>query len=255
MERTFPYQLIQKWWGEPLSNELVERISSAPEKHVNEFVRFAKDSPREALTKLQPGVICPLLKRSSSNLHLGDPGLVSDTALKLLLYADKALAEDPIDFMGGSLETRSILNKLLRLQSFADAGIMQFVRFPHNLDHPSRTHALTGTLTDMLEELPDGMEVVEEIRRFTAKPRTYDLGAQVFGARWALGLSLILAQENPRAFNMVIESPEEALLLPHGIFRAKQIAPDLQTVKLAKLAALSLPVLNAKLYMGSPKIV
>jgi hypothetical protein len=245
VDKTFPYKAIEEWWGEPLSKELIERISSAPDEHIEEFFRFAESASRSKLLQPKPGMLRPLAKRSTSNLYRANTNLsYIDTALKLLLYSDEVAVEDPIHFLGGR-GTKSMLTALLMAKPLADAGLVQFIRFPHTYEHPSRTHAFTGGLTDMIQDLPDGEEIVQEILRFTAKQHGYDLGAQVFAARWALGLSLLLAEESPGMFNMLLESTEETLLLPHGIFRAKQAAPDLRSLTLAKLAALNLPTLNA----------
>ena len=161
----------------------------------------------------------------------------------MLLYADEAVIEDPIHHMGSNLIS-DVLDGLLRAQPFADAGLIRFVHYAHSFNHPSRTHGFTNDLEGALQELPEGIEIAEEIGRLTDRPRSYDLGLQVFRAKSALGMSLELAKQNPGIFNMLIESAEEALLLPIGIHRAKLAAPELQALKLAKLAALNLPMLN-----------
>ena len=242
MDTTLPYKLIQEWWGEPFSRDLADRISSAPKKHVWEFIRFAEDAPCGELAKLQPGVIRPFLKNRSSNIKEMTSNLTYlETTLKLLLYADEVVIEDPIQYIGSGL----VLDWLHSAKPFADAGMIKFVHYPRIFNHPSRTHGFTNYLDDALQELPDGIEIAEEIVRFTDRARSYDLSQQIFRAKSSLGMSLEFSKQSPGTFNMLIESAEEALLLPIGIHRAKIDSPELQALRLSKLAALDLPMLNA----------
>ena len=244
MHITYPYQAIHEWWGEPLSRELANRISSSPDQHVRDFVRFAADYRYAEPSKLEPGMIRPLLKTRNSNIYKTSPVSYFNTALALLLYADEVMLEDPIHYMRAPDLMPDVLNSLLRAQPLVDAGLINFIKYPYTLDHPSRAHAFTGNLIEVLPSLPDGIELAKEMASLEARPHAYDLGQQIFSARTALGTSLGIAEQSPRTFSMLIESTEEALLLPIGIFRAKLLAPDVQTMKLAKLAALNLPVLD-----------
>jgi hypothetical protein len=244
MNLTSPYQAIQEWWGEPLGRELAKRILESPHDHIEEFVRFVSELPTAEVPELDTGVIRPLLKSINSNIHKSSLSYIN-TALSLLLYAEEVVIEDPIPNLGYRPDLdRKILSCLLQAQPLADANLIKFITYSPRLYHPSRAHAFTSNLIEILPELPDGLEIAKTMAQFEARTQDYDLGVQIFAARSALGTSLGLAQENLKKFNVLIESAEEALLLPIGIYRATLAAADIQTTKLAKLAALNLPRLD-----------
>jgi hypothetical protein len=254
---SYPYQLIERFWGEPLDRALASRILSAPWNHLRQFVEFCEDERAdEALPVPSAGQLRPLVKVTKANVERGlSIGSYLQTAGRLLLYSHQAAIEDPIrfwDWEDPALVAETV-GGLVRLRPLAEAGIVTFVRYAPFEFHPSRTQRFLPAIPSLDEAPPDLVPYIEELERLSRLPRPrpysfpefpYGFRQLMFGARLDLGLSLSLAEQQPGLINVLTPNVEEALLIPIAIRYAMQSSIDMREIHLAKLASLQLPNLD-----------
>jgi len=101
-----PYQSIESYWGEPLSGELVQRITTAPRGHLVDCRRYKFENERAAgvvaLPELPPGHLRPIVSVHAidgamivNHVDLSMRALVAaNTAITALLYAHQVVVDD-----------------------------------------------------------------------------------------------------------------------------------------------------------------
>jgi hypothetical protein len=162
------------------------------------------------------------------------------------LYADEVIVEDPTRYLKDKDNIPEIVDALIRMRPLAKAGLIHFFRFSNRLHHPSRSFNITAVDAEKLRLLPDGTELIREMDRLSAILRSYDFELLIFQVRMALGISLVLARDNPRSFNVLARSAEESVLLPVGLYNAALSSSDTRNICMARLASLTLPKLDGK---------
>jgi hypothetical protein len=124
--------------------------------------------------------------------------------------------------------------------------LIHFFRFSMKLHHPSKSYGMTSVDPEQLKVLPDGPDLIREMNRLSDISRPYNMDLLIFQVKMALGISLVLAKDNPGRFNVLARSAEEAVLLPVGLYNAALSSSDTRNIYMARLAAMELPNLDGK---------
>ncbi len=135
-----PYHAIWQFWGEQLSEDLVERIRGAPPEHRHAFWDFLKEEyggeqmlPELPLGELRPAIIPGPVDESAFFRYHRTTDIALEAArrgLNVLLYAHQIVLSDQITGLVSDRGSEGA-RWLLKLKPLADAGIVHFTPPPY----------------------------------------------------------------------------------------------------------------------------
>ena len=219
----------------------------APVEHLKLFEDYYREftSWNRGPAQLAPGHLRPSLRftlpDAIAGRPFGKPPL--DVALKLLLYAHEVLLDDPLSSLefDNRRSLRGSLEILLRLQPLAELGAVHLVQLHSRGRHPASTggsrevgERLVTTGRPQFERLlvqatEFGITSIEEVARTVA--------SDVFG-------SVGISRGWPGRVQPLVRNHAEAMILEAMFDDAARAMPDLRSIHLQKLAAMTIPSLD-----------
>jgi hypothetical protein len=141
----YPYNLIEEWWGEPLTAELRARIRAAPEAQVWDFMEDSMHTPdsfRASLPELPDGTLRPLLREDwlfgDFDRRTGEPfSRLLLIGLNVLLYSQQIAMESPIHPNLDITGMLQVIDFLLDLKPLVDARVIYMGHVTSRTHHPS----------------------------------------------------------------------------------------------------------------------
>src|SRR5262249_37140633 len=86
-----PLAIFEQWWGEPLSQKLLDRASNAPFDQQRDFIGFVNDSAATEIPDIGRGTFRPLIVQDG--FHFADYDDYIAAAVALALYSDEVAIE------------------------------------------------------------------------------------------------------------------------------------------------------------------
>jgi len=245
--RVEPYSIVQEFWGEQLSDELVARVASAPKSHVHEFEQAAGEAillQDDALPELPRAHLRPLLfETGTDSIQYKDFYRYLDTAARLLCYSHQVVVEEPFlhHRLGGAKDVSALLQRLHRLQPLAARGDLLFARVEERQRHPSRNFGLTSSAG--LD--PELLEAVRaELTALAAGLPPEDQGRLSFRLGNYFGMTMRMAMLHPDLMHLITRSPSEEVLLKIALANGAMLSRRTNALRLSNLARLTLPGLQ-----------
>ena len=152
---------IEDWWGDALTNDLVNRIASAPREHIVAFCNSIDRVPENfaEIPVIPDGRIRPLVASADVGPYRVNPSNLN-TALRLLLYSHEVMLESDFVNILYSLSDavlvtptartylRNAIRQLMTLRPLICAGVVHFSHVASAGRHPSGYGRLQSALKD-----------------------------------------------------------------------------------------------------------
>lgn len=253
---TNPYAVVSSWWGDELDAMLIERISQAPQEHLDEFQEYwfhEVESNDRWLPDLDPGKLRPILAHGTMDLVDGRKRAhaIPSLALPLLMYAHELVVDDivPNLWSPAPQERRDAAAWLAKVRPLFDLGVLHF-RVLGRKRHPA-AHNLYGDLIDEALSIEDNH--IDELLRRVA-PEVADVNARMH-LRQGLILNLLsdvttfyaaFERTWPGKVHRLLRSNAEYSMLRWAFARSGVARQDRPDINLLQLAQMSVPYLTPR---------
>jgi len=247
---------VESWWGDSLSEDLIELIVAAPAGHLDMFFRSCRSEERVRVSTAGRGQFRPLLSHSASDEYIkNDCWHYLSLAPAMALYSHEVLIEDPfsygwIDIPGQRDDLRSMLKHLLNIAPLARSGVLKFyvdsgARYSRNR-HP----AFAGRIFNF-EQIPmstdsavrDSFEALS--LRMDAMDKTY-ASELFFSTTNEVAYALNISAQAPDYFQLCSHDEVTSLFYQLAINAGRAEIRDGKSFRLERLLALSMPEISGR---------
>ena len=249
-----PYALIEEWWQEPLSAELVSKVGRTPERQLREFGEYLRAAPLGGdLPQLSNGHIRPLLLKSSifsgkdssdRHWHPGVQERYLRSILRLLLYCHEVMIEDPLSSsMSVGDEAESLVaafEGLLAMQPLFRLGAVHYVSVKSAAIHPSLSLAYSEGVDWNTDEGAEATALLEPIFRSLGQ-ESFEYA--MFWYRVLIGSQLGVLAAYPRAAHLLAASPFEEALHKVAVGAGSRSLGESRAYRLRSLLSVPVPLL------------
>jgi hypothetical protein len=230
-----PLTLFEHWWGEPLSQELLDRAANAPLDQQNEFIAFAIDSAATEIPDIGRGTFRPLIVQDG--FHFANYDDYISAAVALALYSDEVAIE--YNFGNNPDHFRYMLKCLLQLKPLAETGAIRF------FDPDTSMHTLANLESEWAQvsgglDLDDSVwdQVIAAVDQFSAPEGRY---ASPENFLFLVTSQLSAKSASPGKFSLLARSEPELVLLNAFAKLSTRHPIDRRGYAMSKLIGLRVP--------------
>jgi hypothetical protein len=232
-----PYAVIETFWGEPLSQELIGRIVNAPRDHLRQFAPILYKAAIEAVPpRLAAGELRPEIRITNGDIMRGQCRSQVGLGLNMLLYAHSVVMDPPLGPSVAEIGPKELerqLGLLLALRPLFLSKALQFAVVTSRTHHPS----IAGEVGKIFDRLfSDGAATITPPSSAT---KDSDPGSRLLELVEDVYTPLILASRWAGRLHPLIHGNEEYQILCRIVSAAAAQAN--RRVAMCKLAGLDVP--------------